>query len=78
MSILQYSKWENFKKVIQKAMIACQNSGVPTKYCFPDVRKPIISGKGKQAFIEDYKLTRYACYLIAQNGDPRKEVIALK
>ena len=77
MPILQYSKWENFKKVIEKAMIACQNSGISIKDCFPDVRKPIISGKGKEEFIEDYKLNRYACYLIAQNGDSRKKVIAL-
>ena len=77
MPILQYLKWENFKKVIEKAMIACENSGISAKDCFPDVRKPIISGKGKEEFIEDYKLTRYACYLIAQNGDSRKKVIAL-
>ena len=77
MVILQYLKWENFKKVIEKAMIACENSGISAKDCFPDVRKPIISGKGKQELIEDYKLTRYACYLIAQNGDSRKKVIAL-
>ena len=58
-------------------MITCENSGISTKDCFPDIRKPIISGKGKQELIEDYKLTRYACYLIAQNGDSRKKVIAL-
>ena len=77
MPVLQYSKWENFKKVIEKAIIACENSGISAKDCFPDIRKPIISGKGKTEFIEDYKLTRYACYLIAQNGDSRKKVIAL-
>ena len=77
MPILQYSKWENFKKVIKKAITACENSEISTKDCFPDIRKPIISGKGKEEFIEDYKLTRYACYLIAQNGDSRKKVIAL-
>lgn len=77
MKVLQYSKWENFKKVIEKGKIACKNSGMSIKDCFPDIRKPIISGKGKEEFIEDYKLTRYACYLIAQNGDSRKEVIAL-
>ena len=77
MNVLQYAKWENFKKVIEKAMIACENSGISIKDCFLDVRKPIISGKGKEEFIEDYKLTRYACYLIAQNGDSRKKVIAL-
>ena len=77
MIVLEYNKWENFKKVIEKAMIACKNSEISVKDCFPDVRKPIISGKGKKEFIEDYKLTRYACYLIAQNGDSRKKVIAL-
>ena len=77
MPILQYSKWQNFKKTINKAMIACENSEIPTNYCFTDVSKPIISGKGKEDFIEDYKLNRYACYLIAQNGDSRKKVIAL-
>ena len=77
MPILQYAKWQNFKKIIDKAMIACKNSEISTKDCFTDVSKPIISGKGKEEFIEDYKLTRYACYLIAQNGDTRKKVIAL-
>ena len=77
MPILQYAKWQNFKKIIKKAMIACENSDISVNYCFTDVSKPIISGKGKEEFIEDYKLTRYACYLIAQNGDSRKKVIAL-
>lgn len=73
MHILQYAKWENFKKVLEKAMIACENSEISIKNCFLDIRKPIISGKGKEELIEDYKLTRYACYLIAQNGDTRKK-----
>ena len=77
MTILQYSKWQNFKKIIDKAKIACKNSDISIKNCFTDIDKPIISGKGKKELIEDYKLTRYACYLIAQNGDSRKEVIAL-
>ena len=77
MPILQYAKWQNFKKIIDKAMIACKNSEISIKDCFTDISKPIISGKGKQELIEDYKLTRYACYLIAQNGDSRKKVIAL-
>ena len=77
MPILQYAKWQNFKKIIEKAIIACKNSEISVKDCFTDVSKPIISGKGKEEFIEDYKLTRYACYLIAQNGDTRKKVIAL-
>ena len=75
--VLGYSKWQNFKKIIEKAMISCKNSEIPTNYCFTDVSKPIISGKGKEELIEDYKLNRYACYLIAQNGDSRKKVIAL-
>ncbi len=77
MYVLQYAKWENFKKVIQKAMSTCENSNILVYDCFLDVRKPIVSGKGKEEFIKDYKLTRYACYLIAQNGDSRKKVIAL-
>ena len=77
MLVLQYAKWENFKKVIEKAITACENSEISVKDCFLDIRKPIISGKGKEEFIEDYKLSRYACYLIAQNGDSRKKVIAL-
>ena len=77
MSILQYAKWQNFRKIIDKAMITCENSEISTKDCFTNVSKPIISGKGKEELIEDYKLTRYACYLIAQNGDSRKKVIAL-
>ena len=77
MPVLQYAKWQNFKKIIDKAIIACKNSEISTKDCFTDISKPIISGKGKVECIEDYKLTRYACYLIAQNGDSRKKVIAL-
>ena len=77
MHVLEYKKWVNFHKVIKNAMIACENSGYQVKYCFPEVKKSIISGKGKKSFIIDYSLTRYACYLIAQNGDSRKKVIAL-
>ena len=60
MSILQYAKWQNFRKIIDKAMITCENSEISTKDCFTNVSKPIISGKGKEELIEDYKLTRYA------------------
>ncbi len=74
---LDYSKWENFHKVIKQAMISCQQSNISVNDCFPEARKSIISGKGKKSFIKDYKLSRYACYLIAQNGDSRKKVIAL-
>lgn len=74
--ILGYSKWENFSKVIDKAKTACEASGVEVKYHFPDVGKMINLAKGAQRKIEDTALTRYACYLVAQNGDPSKSEIA--
>ncbi len=77
MKVLEYNKWENFHKVIKKAMVACEMSGNDTRYWFPEIRKSIISGKGRKSQIIDYKLSRYACYLIVQNGNPNKEVIAL-
>ncbi len=77
MIMLKYHKWENFMKVIDKAKESCQNSGINVFEHFPDVRKTIKMPKGAEKTILDYKLTRYACYLIAQNGDSRKKVIAL-
>ena len=74
---LEYAKWENFYKVIKRAMIACENSGRSVEECFPEVRKTSNMPKGGTKQMVDYELTRYACYLIVQNGDPRKEVIAL-
>ena len=74
--LLGYSKWENFLKVIEKAKLACENAGEKTPYHFPDVRKMIKVGKGAEKQIDDILLTRYACYLIAQNGDARKIEIA--
>ncbi|MCL2712611.1 MAG: DNA damage-inducible protein D [Methanomassiliicoccaceae archaeon] len=74
--VLGYTEWRNFSKVIDKAMIACSNSGRNTIYDFVDVDK-IVSAGATTKSIEDYELSRYACYLIVQNGDPRKEVIAL-
>ena len=74
--LLGYSKWENFEKVIQKAKDACKNAGGEVDYHFPDVRKTIPMPKGAEKEIDDILLTRYACYLIAQNGDSRKEEIA--
>lgn len=73
---LEYNKWENFHKVIKRAMIACENSGHIIVDDFPEVRKIVNAGATSKPVI-DYELTRYACYLIVQNGDPRKEVIAL-
>lgn len=74
--LLGYSKWENFEKVINKAKEACKNAGADAGDHFPDVRKVIEAGKGAQHDILDIALTRYACYLIAQNGDSRKPEIA--
>ena len=74
--LLGYSKWENFTNVIEKAKDACKNAGQNVADQFPDVRKLIIGAKGAERQIDDYYLTRYACFLIAQNGDPKKEQIA--
>ena len=75
--VLEYAKWENFSKVIDRAMLACKNSGFDIADHFPDVRKMVELGSGSKRSVKDYMLSRYACYLIMQNGDPRKEVIAL-
>ena len=77
MPLLEYSKWDNFNKVIEQAKIACKNSGVDIKEQFPEVGKMSINVNGGKRRIVDYKLSRYACYLIAQNGDSRKKAIAL-
>ena len=77
MFVLGYSKWGNFKKVIDKAKVSCKVSGNNVNDCFAGVGKSIISGKGKADVIKDYHLNRYACYLIVQNVDPRKNEIAL-
>ena len=76
MPLLEYSKWENFNSVIKKAVISYRNSS-NNSYWLPEVRKPIITGKGKKEFIIDYKLFRYICYLIVQNANPKKKMVAL-
>ncbi len=74
--LLGYKKWENFSKVIKKAIIACENSGQDKDDHFLGVTKLVDMPKGGTKSIDDIMLTRYACYLITQNGDPRKEKIA--
>ena len=75
--VLQYAQWKNFIKVIDKAMTACKNSGHTVSDHFSEVGKTILMPKNAQKAVKDYELSRYACYLIVQNGDPKKEVIAL-
>lgn len=75
--VLEYKEWRNFEKVISKAKVSCENAGILTSSCFVDVNKTSIMPNGGTKEIGDIMLNRYACYLIAQNGDPRKEVIAL-
>ena len=74
--ILNYTKWDNFLKVIEKAKKACENSGSLLSDHFADVGKMVQIGSGSERQIEDIALTRYACYLIAQNGDSSKNEVA--
>nr|MBP3681019.1 DNA damage-inducible protein D [Clostridia bacterium] len=77
MTILQYANWQNFEKIIEKAKISCKNSDINVFEHFTDVNKLSKRANNAEVTINDYKLTRYACYIIAQNGDSRKKVIAL-
>lgn len=75
--VLEYVQWRNFAKVLERAMLACKNSGYEISDHFADLSKTIEMPKTATKKVVDYKLSRYACYLIVQNGDPRKEIIAL-
>ena len=76
-SILEYTEWRNFQKLIEKAQTACENSDMAVDECFVEVNKTSPMPNGGVKLIDDYMLSRYACYLIVMNGDPRKEVIAV-
>ena len=75
--VLDYKEWRKFEGVVQRAMKACKSSDINILDHFVGTDKMVRIGSGAERMQKDYKLTRYACYLIAQNGDPRKEVIAL-
>ena len=76
MPLLGYERWENFKQAIQRAIESCNTAGIATQNHFREVTKMVVLGSGSRRGIQDYMLTRYACYLIAQNGDPKNEEIA--
>lgn len=76
MPLLGYERWENFEKAIKRSMESCETSGITVTDHFREVTKMVQLGSGSKRNVRDYMLTRYACYLIAQNGDPKKAEIA--
>lgn len=74
--LLGYGQWRRFEDAIKRAITSCQESGNKPDHHFADAGKPILGGKGAVQVVKDYHLSRFACYLIAQNGDPRKPQIA--
>ena len=75
--VLEYRQWRSFEDAIERAKEACQNSGFAVADHFADVRKMISLAKGATREVQDYQMSRYACYLTVMNGDPRKQVIAV-
>lgn len=75
--VLEYAQWRRFSDAIERAKLACKNSGFAVEDHFADVGKMVDIGSGAERKIDDVMLSRYACYLIVMNGDPRKEVIAV-
>ncbi len=75
-TVLGYSRWENFQTAIKRAVESCNSQGINIDDHFREVTKMVTLGSGATREVQDYMLTRYACYLIAQNGDPRKEQVA--
>lgn len=75
-ALLDYAKWDNFSEVVEKAKIACKSSGQEVSDHFAEVGKMVPLGSGAEREIVDLRLTRYACYLVAQNGDARKKPVA--
>lgn len=75
--VLEYAQWRYMKEAVERARLACENSGLNPDDHFAEVRKMVPIGSGAERAVEDYILSRFACYLVVMNGDPRKEVIAL-